>query len=204
MSFSFYEPWVNTAHVNDILTQRAMNNAFKFTFMLELDPSHHPFAPSPSLLIPLLVPPFLPTPHSLPPIPLHPVLLLSFFFLISLFILIRAQLHFFFLAPPSLFSSSSCSLLLHLHHTAERKRYMRLQLSELKIYCISFYYPGLTQLAAHWHVFKNHKRYNVTGTDKLFLKRLSKKMGLPAYLLIYYKPMFWNKVTKRNVNKDWF
>lgn len=38
MSFSFYEPWVNTAHVNDILTQRSMNNAFEFTFMLELDP----------------------------------------------------------------------------------------------------------------------------------------------------------------------
>lgn len=46
MSFSFYEPWVNTAHVNDILTQRAMNNAFEFTFMLELDPSQHPFSPS--------------------------------------------------------------------------------------------------------------------------------------------------------------
>lgn len=46
MSFSFYEPWVNTAHVNDILTQRAMNNAFEFTFMPELDPSQHPFSPS--------------------------------------------------------------------------------------------------------------------------------------------------------------
>lgn len=50
MSFSFYEQWVNTAHVNDILTQRAMNNASEFTFMPESDPSRHPFPPSPSLL----------------------------------------------------------------------------------------------------------------------------------------------------------
>lgn len=50
MSFSFYEQWVNTAHVNDILTQRAMNNASEFTFMPESDPSRHPFPPSPSRL----------------------------------------------------------------------------------------------------------------------------------------------------------
>lgn len=52
MSFSFYEPWVNTAHVNDILTQRAMNNAFEFTFMPESDPSQHPFSLSPRLYFP--------------------------------------------------------------------------------------------------------------------------------------------------------
>lgn len=50
MSFSFYEQWVNTAHVNDILTQGAMNNASEFTFMPESEPSRHPFPPSPSLL----------------------------------------------------------------------------------------------------------------------------------------------------------
>lgn len=63
MSFSFYEPWVNTAHVNDILTQSPMNNAFKFTFMLELDPSQHPFAPYPSLIS---------SPLGSPPLPLSP------------------------------------------------------------------------------------------------------------------------------------
>ena len=57
MSFSFYEPWVNTAHVNDILTQRAMNNAFEFTFMPELDPSLHPFPPPPPSSFSLLHPP---------------------------------------------------------------------------------------------------------------------------------------------------
>ena len=69
MSFSFYEPWVNTAHVNDILTQRAMNNAFEFTFMPELDPSQHPFSPYPSLLSPPLQspPPISSLPHPPPP-----------------------------------------------------------------------------------------------------------------------------------------
>lgn len=92
MSFSFYEQWVNTAHVNDILTQRSMNNASEFTFMPESDPSRHPSPPSPSLLHlfpssiltihphqnsasflppPLLTPPSLPPSCFLPP-PLPP------------------------------------------------------------------------------------------------------------------------------------
>lgn len=64
MSFSFYEPWVNTAHVNDILTQRAMNNAFEFTFMLELDPSQHPISPP---FLSSWFPPLHPSFQSIPP-----------------------------------------------------------------------------------------------------------------------------------------
>ena len=56
MSLSFYEPKVNTAHVNDILTQTDMNYAFEFTLMPEVDPSQHPFY-SPSSFLLLLVPP---------------------------------------------------------------------------------------------------------------------------------------------------
>lgn len=130
MSFSFYQPWVNTAHVNDILTQRAMNNAFEFTFMPESYPSQH----LPPPLFPFLPQPPPPPPFSPPP---------SCLFLSSLFILIRAQPHFSFPQP----HLSSALLTLHLppsfHQTADRKRCrIRLALPPPNTYCISVYYPG--------------------------------------------------------------
>lgn len=137
MSFSFYEPWVNTAHVNDILTQRAMNNAFEFTFMPELDPSPHP----PSLFSSF------PPPH--PALFSPPSSSSSLHYSSSPELNLISPLH----APPSL-SPLLLSPPTPLSDSREKMvRDQTRRFQKLKIYCICVSHPGLAQVAAHWYIF---------------------------------------------------
>lgn len=177
MSFSFYEPWVNTAHVNDILTQRAMNNAFEFTFMPELDPSQHPFSPSYfSAWFPLLhpssqsLPPcfFLPAPlftihpHQnstsfLPSVPLPPFLL------------------FFLLSPPPTPPSDS-------REATVQDQTLVFRTEHLLYHCFSSrsYSGGCSLIHFYNHEIRNWD----TDTGKIFLQKLLSNKKIVTALLI--------------------